>query len=141
MVYLYGVNECSSKYRKAIQKQIQKCIALVKKDKYLKSNSIPNNDFLSFEQLVKLENFKLGYKIKNKELPSKIIYMVSHDKNKRRLTKQHKYNTRNKTHLSIPKHSTMTYHKSFLVSSIRDFSTLPLSVSSTPSFQPFVHKC
>ena len=90
---------------------------------------------------MKLENFKLGFKIKNNELPCSISHMVSHDKNKKCLNKKHNYNTRNKKQLNIPKHSSMAYHNSFLVSSIRDFSTLPLSVSSLSSYHLFERNC
>ena len=132
-------NECSSKFKKAIQNQLNKCITLVKKakDSVLKQHC----NFLNLEQLIKLENFKLGHKLKNNELPCRISNIISHDKNKKSLTKQHQYNTCNKNQLNIPKHSSLAYHKSFLVSCIRDFATLPSSVTTTQRYHSFVHKC
>ena len=62
-------------------------------------------------------------------------------KNKKSLTKQHQYNTRNKDQINIPKHSSLSYHKSFLTSCIRDFATLPSSVLSTQGYHSFAHKC
>ena len=132
-------NESSSKSKKAIQNQIDKCTTLVKKGKQI--NSKIHCDFLNLEQQIKLENFKRGFKIKNNELPRRISQMISHDKNKKCLTKQHHYNTNNKEQLNIPKHSSMAYHNSFLVSCIRDFSTLSSSVTSIHGYHSFVNKC
>ena len=132
-------NECSSKSKKAIQNQRTKCITLIKKGRKLNTNT--NCKFLKLDQLIKLENFKLGYKLKNNELRNRISKILSHDKNKKSLTKQHRYNTRNKEQLNIPKHTSVSYHNSFLVSCIRDFATLPLSVTSTRGHQSFIHKC
>ena len=132
-------NECSSKSKKLIQNQLNKCITLVKKGK--ESNVKTNCTFLNLDQLIKLENFKLGFKLTHNELPNRLIKILSHDKNKKSLTKQHQYNTRNKDQLNIPKHSSLSYHKSFLTSCIRDFATLPSSVLSSQEYHSFVHKC
>ena len=137
-LHVWG-NECSSKSKKLLQSQLNKCITLVKKGK--KSNTNTDCTFLNLEQLIKLENFKLGYKLMHNELPTKLNKILSHDKNKKPLTKQHRYNTRNKEQLNIPKHSSLSYHKSFLISCIRDFATLPPSVLSTQGYYSFVHKC
>ena len=84
---------------------------------------------------------KLGFKLTHNELPNRLIKILSHDKNKKSLTKQHQYNTRNKDQLNIPKHSSLSYHKSFLTSCIRDFATLSSSVLSSQEYHSFVHKC
>ena len=131
-------NKCSSKSKTMIQNQLNKCITLIKKGK--KSNANTNCVFLKLDQLIKLENFKLGYKLKNNELPCRLSKILSHDKNKKSLTKQHHYNTRNKDQLNIPKHSSLSYHNSFLVSCIRDFTTLPSSVTLTQGYHSFVRK-
>ena len=83
-----------------------------------KFNANTNCDLLKLDQLIKLENFKLGYKLKSNELPCRISEILSHDKNKKSLTKQHRYNMRNKEQLNIPKHNSLSYHNSFLVSGI-----------------------
>ena len=132
-------NECSSKSQKLIQNQLNKCTTLIKKGK--KSNVNTNCTFLNLDQPIKLENFKLGFKLTHNELPSRLNKILSHDKNKKSLTKQHQYNTRNKDQLNIPKHSSLSYHKSFLTSCIRDFATLPSSVLSTQGYHSFAHKC
>ena len=132
-------NECLPKNKKTIQNQLNKCIRLVKRGKIFNSKTKCN--FLTLNQLIKLENWKLGYKLKNNELPCRISKIISHDKNKIALNKKHHYNTRNKNLLNIPKHSSVSYHKSFLVSCIRDFASLPSSVTTIQKFKPFVHKC
>ena len=106
-----------------------------------KFNVNTNCVFLNLDQLIKLENYKLGYKLKHNELPSRLNKILSHDKNKKSLTKQHQYNTHNKDQLNIPKHSSLSYHNSFLISCIRDFATLPSSVILTQGYRSFVYKC
>ena len=51
-----------------------------KKGKKFSTNT--NCVFLNLDQLIKLENFKLGYKLKHNELPSRLNKILSHDKKK-----------------------------------------------------------
>ena len=95
----------------------------------------------SLQQLTKLENLKLGYKVAKGLVPPKIAQIISHDKNNKSLEKTHRYHTRTKQNLNIPKHVTSTYHKSFLVSVIRDYASLPHLITSINSYQSFVNQC
>ena len=133
-------NQCNVKARHAIQKQMKLSTSLVNKGKCL-SDMNKTNTFLELPNLIKLENYKLGYKLLNKLLPDKLTIDISRDKNKKSLIKSHRYNTRNKKQLNIPKHESSSYHNSFLCASIRDFSTLPNSIVSCTSIQAFVTKC
>ena len=126
-------------YGRAIQKQLSRSTAIVNKGKH----SLPKSktDFLGLSDLIKLENYKLGYKLINKLLPEKLSVDISLDKNNKSLNKQHKYNTRNKKQLNIPKHESSSYHNSFLCASIRDYSTLPHSMMSCTSLHTFMAQC
>ena len=73
---------------------------------------------MELSNLIKLENYKLGYKLLNKLLPDKLLMDISCDKNNNPLIKKHGYNTRNKKQLNIPKHESSSYHNSFLCASI-----------------------
>ena len=87
-LFVWG-NQCAAKFGKSIQTQINKCITLVKKRETAQIKTPTLVKFLNFNQLVKLENFKLGFKIRNNKLPCRISCMVSHDKNKKCLNKKH----------------------------------------------------
>ena len=133
-------NQCSAKARHAIQKQMYLSTTITNKGKCF-SNKQKINTVLELSELIKLENYKLGYKLLNNMLPDKLSADISHDKNNNPLTKKHSYNTRNKKQLNIPKHASSSYHNSFLCASIRVFSTLPHSIVTCTSIQSFLTKC
>ena len=132
-------NQCNAKARHAIQKEMNRSIAIVNKGKY--PSTKPKTDFLDLSNLIKLENYKLGYKLINKMLPDKLSTDISLDKNNKPLNKRHGYNTRNKKQLNIPKHESSSYHNSFLCANIQDFCTLPHSIASCTSIHMFMAQC
>ena len=132
-------NQCHAKAKQSIQNQMNRSIAIVNKGK--NSSVKPRTDFLNLPNLIKLENYKLSYKLMNKMLPDKLAADISLDKNNKPFNKKHGYNTRNKKQLNIPTHETSSYHNSFLCASIRDFSTLPHSIASCTSIHMFVAQC
>ena len=110
-------NQCNAKARHAIQKQMYLSTTIINKGN-CSSNKQKINKFLELPDLIKLENYKLRYRLLNKMLPDKLSLDITHDKNNNPLTKKHAYNTRNKKQLNIPKHATSSYHNSFLCASI-----------------------
>ena len=132
-------NKCNAKAKQSIRNQMDRSIVIVNKGK--NSSVKPRTDFLNLLNLIKLENYKLCYKLMNKMLPDKLAADISLDKNNKPSNKKHGYNTRNKKQLNIPKHETSSYHNSFLCASIRDFSTLPHSIASCTSIHTFVAQC
>ena len=58
-------NQSNARIRNNIQKQLNRSIAIVNKGKY----PMANTNFLNLSNLLKLENYKLGYKLINKMLP------------------------------------------------------------------------
>ena len=130
-------NQSNARLRNNIQKQLDRSIDIVNKGKY----PLAKTNFLDLSNLIKLENYKLGYKLINDMLPEKLSADMSVDKNNNPLHKQHKYDTRNKNQLNIPKHDSSSYHNSFLCASIRDYSTLPHSITSSASLHTFMVRC
>ena len=59
-------------------------------------------DILTISEMVKLANWKLGYKFYNQQLPKKIELLLNTDKQNGSLQKTHKYETRNKKLLNQP---------------------------------------
>ena len=132
-------NQCKESHKTSIQKQLTKCRRLIDKGKsYDKADKM---SFLTLKKLIKLENYKLGYKIERGHVPAKISQIVSCDRNNKSLTKSHGYHTRTKNILNIPRHNTGSYHNSFLISVTRDYSNLPLQITTKKSLQTFVHHC
>ena len=130
-------NQSNARLRNNIQKQLDQSIDIVNKGKY----PLAKTNFLDLSNLIKLENYKLGHKLINEMLPEKLSADMSVDKNNNPLRKQHKYDTRNKNQLNIPKHDSSSYHNSFLCASIRDYSTLPHSITSCASLHTFMVHC
>ena len=79
-------NQCNAKARYAIQKQMYLSATISIKGQ-CSSNKQKTNKFLELPDLIKLENYKLGYKLLNKMLPDKLSLDISHDKNNNPLTK------------------------------------------------------
>ena len=132
-------NQCKESHKTSIQKQLTKCWRLTAKGKA--HDKADKMSFLTLKKLIKLENYKLGYKIENGLVPVKISRMVSCDRNNKSLKKSHGYHTRTKNILNIPRHNTGSYHNSFLISVIIDYSNLPHQITVKNSLQTFVHHC
>ena len=69
---------------------------------------------LPIKSKITLENYKFGYKLKNKELPKKTTTLCYLDSKNKSLIKEHKYQTRHKTFPNLPKNANKTYINSFL---------------------------
>ena len=63
--------------------------------------------------MIMLENYKFGYKLVNKTLPTKTQQLCYLDNKNESLKKKHQYNTRNKELPNLPKHMNKAYRDSF----------------------------
>ena len=124
------INKSQTNKIEALQK---KCFGMIKTTKPM----------LLFNQLVILQNFKLGYKLHNRHshLPNKIREACETDTNSKSLKKKHNYNTRNKDLLKTPKAIGQPYQHSFLVRSIVDYNNLPNEIKGIRCEHSFVTKC
>ena len=96
---------------------------------------------LSIEAKLQLENYKFGYKIKNKQLPNKTIELYYLDSTNKSLSKEHKYNTHHKNLPNLPKNMKKTYRNSFLCMGPKLFQTLPVETQLKPNIKSFTTSC
>ena len=70
---------------------------------------------LRLDNLIKIENIKLGYKLEHSQLPKTIQHMLKTDSKEKSLVKTHPYPTRTKNVPNLPRALNKAYHASFLV--------------------------
>ena len=83
---------------------------------------------MRLDELIKLENIKLGYKLEHSRLPITIHDMLKSDSKNTSLVKTHSYQTRTKNIPNMPTALCKSYHASFLVQSIKEYERLPLEL-------------
>ena len=85
---------------------------------------------LKFDELVNLEQNKLGYKMNNNLLPLNLANVLLTDRIGKTLKKQHRYSTRQKEHPNLPNHRSKLYNDSFLVQSIKSYNNLNADIKT-----------
>ena len=141
----YGIlnwgNMLTNSQIEKLQKLQNKCIRILsKKDKINVAKTRKELGILSIRELIKIENLKFGYKYENKLLPAPLINSLELDHTKMRLTKQHKYETRNKRLPNLPNATNNKYKNSFLFKSIKLYSELSIAERETNHLKSFVSK-
>ena len=96
---------------------------------------------LPIHDMIMLENYKFGYKLVNKILPTKTQQLCYLDNKNENLKKKHHYNTRNKELPNLPKCMNKAYRNSFLCTGLQSFQTLPVETKSKPSLSSFAKSC
>ena len=91
--------------------------------------------------LIKLENTKLWHKLHLDKLPLQLKQNMLHDEKKKSLTKNHSYNTRNKSLSNVPLAINNKYHRSFLVTGVVDYNTLEITIRNSKNLCTFTHRC
>ena len=74
----------------------------------------------------------------HKSLPPQINTNLSTDQNKNSLEKSHKYDTRNKNKLNLPKIKNKIYQNSFLYQSNKELLLLPQKIIAQPTKRTFI---
>ena len=92
---------------------------------------------IKLDDLVDLEQKKLGYKFNNNLLPPNLEKVLLTDHVGKTLKKQHKYNTRQKDNPNLPKHQSRLYSDSFLVWSIKNYSEVSATVKNSKNIHRF----
>ena len=90
-------------------------------------------ELLKLDDIVKIEQCKLGYRLENKELLTP-IQKISEARGGK---KTHRYNTRNKNMPNIQKHNTTTFNNSYLCRSINSYSELPAKLKRRKNIKSF----
>ena len=73
--------------------------------------------------MIKLENYKFGYKLNNNLLKSKTKKLCYLDSESHSLMKNHPYSTRNKTIPNLPKKMNKAYRAIYLCAGLQLFQT------------------
>ena len=96
---------------------------------------------LKIKDMLKLANWKFGYKLANRQLPPRIITICSEDSKNQTLLPSHQYNTRNKKTPNLPKSANKLYRESFLCKGPRSILTLELEIQKSINLKAFTTKC
>ena len=95
---------------------------------------------LTLNQLIILENQKLGYKLYNDMLPTNILQALRTDSNKKDLHKTHHYNTRHRSKLYLPVANNKLYQSSFLTQALKAYDQLCKEISLCKKYKEFYIK-
>ena len=141
---IYGLslwgNMIDATTKTKIQKAMNKCFNLITHQKPTPEN-LCKEGILTLNQLITLENQKLGYKLYNKMLPINILKSFSTDSCNNDLHKQHTYNTRHKNRLNIPVVNSKLYQTSFLMQALKAYDKLPKEIVLVNNIKNFSRKC
>ena len=92
---------------------------------------------LKFEDMIKLEQCRLGYKLVHNQLPTKLAKNMTIDHKSQTTQKTHQYKTRNKSIPNLPNVLGNKYRCSFLFQSIRHFAAIEETIRRLPTLQAF----
>ena len=109
-----------------------KCIEIISRNKNVE-DSFKKLKIAKINELIKLQQIKIGYRLLNKLLPNKISQQLQCDSNQKSLIKAHPYNTRRNNIPNLPKVTRINYINSYLYKSIKQFMLLPLNLQNMPS--------
>ena len=122
-----------------IQKCMDTCFKLITHTTPNMKN-YKNEKMLTLNQLIELENIKLGYKLHHNTLPVRLSNQIKTDSKNTALSKKHRYNTRHKRLLNLPLATNKLYHKSYLCKSIKCFNSLPPTITKISNYKSSVKK-
>ena len=139
---MYGLSVWGTMISKTQQKRLYKlqsaCIWIIaKKPKSFEAEALYKSlDVIRFLDLIKQEQYKLGYKVSHKILPEPIISLFDKKGGK----KCHRYPTKNKNILNIQRYTTPQMNSSFLCQSVNNFMQLPGTTKQCPSLLCFCNQ-
>ena len=96
---------------------------------------------LKFDDMVKVKQCKLGYKLCHGLLPKAMVSNMTKDHHNEFLATGHRYSTRNKAIPNLPKVLGKKYRSSFLYNSIKLYSELDDRLKSSQSLITFAKQC
>ena len=95
---------------------------------------------LRLQDLINLENSKLGYQMEKELLPKNIIQLLWTDSKNISLRKEHKYQTRGKNLPKLPTATKSKYHQGFQLACLRTYNKVSKEVRQSPNLTSFVMK-
>ena len=138
LVYGIGVwgPMLSAKLRNDLINVQNKCVKLLNMTSS-KENVYKSMRILNLSALIELEQCKIGYKICHTLLPASLSKLMTHDHQDGTMVKTHQYSTRQKNIPNCPNARSESYRKSFLYSSIAEYSKLPTDIRESRHLQSF----
>ena len=126
-----------------LQKFQNKCVKIIKptKQKTLMTSQYKDLGILKISDVITLENMKLGYKYTNKDLPVRILELLTYDQNKQTLQKTHQYSTRNKNLPKKPNSAYKKYTDNFLCTWVNEYTNLPIENKKSRNIKIFASRC
>ena len=137
---LWG-NNASEEQMTKLQKLQNKCLKYILPHKKQHEGLNSKLEILKFKDMLQLANWKFGYKLDHKQLPSRIITLCQEDSKNKSLLPTHHYNTRNKKTPNLPREANKLYRDSFLCKGPRSILSLDLELQRLPHLQLFTSKC
>ena len=126
---LWGNNISNDQLNK-LQKIQTECLQLIVPQNK-KGNLNKQLGILTIKDMIKLENYKFGYKLSNNLLPSKTKELCYLENMSHSLKKQHPYSTHNKIMPNLPKNTNKAYRASYLCAAPQMFQTLPVETKKS----------
>ena len=138
-ILLWG-NEASSTQLMKLQKIQDKALRYVtnKKDIALDRKSM---QVLNIPSLIELANLKFGYKALHNLLPPITNNLCLSDSMNKKLSKQHRYNTRHRTTPYLPKNASHSYIDSFLCKGPQSLISVSAEIKMKRSLSSFIKCC
>ena len=141
---VYGItiwgNMLSKEQIKKLQKQQNCCVRTIS-NKDSNPNTYRRLKLLTVEQIIRLSNLKMGYKVQHSQLPEPILVACKTDANNKTLSKSHHYPTRRKNEINRAVAHSKWYSNSFMLKSTSEYQNLPVSIKSIALYPLFVSKC
>ena len=135
-ILLWG-NMASKGQLNKLQKVQNKCVSCIL-NKKATDLDFKQLRLLRIKDVVWLNNVKMGYKLRNNQLPVCVSILCSSDSHNKSLEKRHNYQTRCKDDHYHPLAKTKKYENSFLVKAVTDFNQLPDTLKKIASYEHFV---
>ena len=138
-IYIWGFMLQSIMLKKLanVQNKAVKLIdPILNKDKIFRKHKI-----LKLDDMVKVEQCKLGYKLCHGLLPKALANNMVRDHNRYSISKHHKYQTRGKSIPNLPSAKGQNYRSSFLFNAIKLYSELDTELLNSKNLSIFVKHC
>ena len=130
------INQCTTS---KIQKILNTCFSLITGLAPTPEN-FKKEKMLRLQDLIQLENCKLGYQLDKNLLPSKLHTLLWTDSKNNSLQKTHQYNTREKHLPKLPKVTSATYQRGFQFQSIKDYEAISVEIRNSKNLNSFIRK-
>ena len=122
-----------------IQKIMNTCFKLITGQTPTPEN-FKKEKMLRLQDLIQMENRKLGYKLEKNLLPLNLHKLLWTDSKNKTLQKTHHYNTRDKYLPKLPKVTNTNYQRGFQFQSIKDYESTPVEIRNSSTLNSFVRK-